>query len=300
MHYYRAQLSAPFSLNTMSYTSQKIEGVGLGLRNQHFQYIIENKPDVPWFEVLADNFINNDGPPLDYLQEIKQHYPMVLHSVGMSIGSTDPLNQNYFKQYKKLVENINPPYVSDHLCWISIDDQYFHDLLPLPYTEPVANYVAKRIQQIQDLIGYPLIIENVSSYLTYKESKMPEWEFLSLVAEKANCGILLDINNIYVSSVNHKFDPEIYINAIDPSRVKQFHLAGYTDRGTHLIDTHSDVVSDPVWELYKKAAKRFKAVPTLIEWDADIPEFSVLEKEAERARTAATTTRLRERVCYAE
>lgn len=263
---------------------KKIQGAGVGLRNQHLPYIIENHPDIPWFELLADNYLIEDDPVHEYLDALVSQYPMVLHSVGMSIGSSDPLNQEYFANYKWLADKIKPAFVSDHVCWVSTDRRYFHDLLPLPFTQAIAEYVADRIQAIQDLIGYPLIVENVSSYLSYKESEMPEWEFMNLVAELADCGILLDLNNVYVSSVNHGFNAMDYIAAIDPNRVKQFHLAGYLDKGTHLVDTHGDYIAGPVWELYAQALKRFGKVPTLIEWDTDVPTFQELSREAKRAQ----------------
>ena len=267
----------------MSEKLNSIQGVGIGLRNQHFQYIVENRPSISWFEVLSDNFLAEDGASIDSLQEIQRHYSMVLHSVGMSIGSTDPLNKDYFKKYKKLINAINSPFVSDHLSWISIDNRYFHELLPLPYTKKIAYYVADRIRRIQDLINCPLIVENISSYLTYKESEMPEWEFINLVTDRADCGILLDINNIYVNSINHQFEAIDYINAMESHRIKQFHLAGYTDCGTHLVDTHSSKVSDSVWKLCKYALKKFGSIPILIEWDAEIPTFPILVEETKRA-----------------
>jgi uncharacterized protein len=234
---------------------------------------------------LSIYFTKPSFRPLDisYLAQIRQHYPMTLHGVGLSIGSTDPLNQSYLQKLKNLAVKIKPEYISDHLCWISVDDHYLHDLLPLPYTEEAVQHVVTRIQNIQDYLGQRILIENVSSYLEYKINEMSEWQFINTIAEQADCFILLDINNIYVSSKNHNFAPIEYLNHINPERVKQFHLAGYEDKGKYLFDTHSKPVHLAVWELYKIALQRFGPVPTSLEWDDHIPSFPELHAEAQKA-----------------
>lgn len=260
-----------------------INGVGVGLRANHFKYIEENKPDIPWFEVLIDNYMMDAGSSLYYLEQTAEAYPLTFHGVGMSLGSMDKLNQDYLLKLKKLIKQFNPVYVSDHLCWTSVNGYHSHDLLPMPYTEEAIQILIKHIQQAQDFLEQRILIENVSSYLSFKDSAMQEWEFLKVVAEEADCDILLDINNIYVSAANHKIDAMAYLKHIPVKRVKEMHLAGYTDMGTHLLDTHGEPVHEPVWQLYEKALSKFGNVPTLIEWDNDIPEFPVLEIEAIKA-----------------
>jgi uncharacterized protein (UPF0276 family) len=257
-----------------------IQDAGLGLRACHYSYILEHLPQVPWFEVLTENYMVTGGMVLERLEQIRAYYPIVFHGVGMSLGSTDPLSDPYLSHLKQLIDRFKPAYISDHLCWTSFNQQYSHELLPLPFTKEAVVHVAERIKKVQEILGQRMLIENVSSYLTYKASTMPEWEFINEVAEQADCYILLDINNIYVSSYNHKFSAEEYLCCINESRVKQYHLAGYTDNGTHLIDTHGAKVSSAVWKLYEKALKKIGDVPTCIEWDNDIPEFSVLLSEA--------------------
>lgn len=264
--------------------SRKIQGAGIGLRSCHYTTILENRPDVPWFEVLADNYMVEGGPALSYLDAICEYYSVVLHGVGLSLGSTDELSESYLKRLKKLIDRVNPAWVSDHLCWTAVQGKHLHDLLPLPYNEEAIAHVAGRINRVQDYLGRQILIENVSSYLEYKQNEMTEWDFLNAVAERADCHILLDINNVYVSSANHGFDPSLYIQNINPKRVKQFHLAGYADKGRYLLDSHGELIHQPVWDLYQKALERFGAVPTLIEWDDNVPEFSVLQGEAEKAQ----------------
>ena len=260
-----------------------ITGVGLGLRTPHYSTILEHLPNVPWFEVLIDNYFCDGGQVLHRLEAIGRHYPLTFHSVGMSLGSSDPLNWQYLKRLSQLAERFKPHYISDHLCWSAIDGRYLHDLLPLPYQDSVINHVADRIKQVQDFLGRRLLLENVSSYLTYKNSIMQEWEFLLEITERADCDILLDINNIYVSARNHGFDAEHYLRAVDTDRVKEMHLAGYEDQGSHLLDTHGEAIHPPVWQLYRSAVKQLGSVPTLIEWDNNIPEFSVLQAEGQKA-----------------
>jgi len=263
-------------------TRNPLQNTGVGLRAPHFNHILEHKPDIPWFEILIDNYLGG-GPALYQLEQICNHYPITFHGVGMSLGSTDKLNMDYLKKLKQRISEFNPVQISDHLCWSSVSGSYTHDLLPLPYIEQAISTVVNNIKQVQDFLGQQILIENVSSYLTYKQSIMEEWQFLVTVAEQADCNILLDINNIYVSARNHNIDAEIYLNAIPVERVKELHLAGYEDLQTHLLDTHGEAIHAPVWNLYRKALLRFGAVPSLIEWDNNIPEFSVLKAEADKA-----------------
>ena len=225
------------------------------------------------------------GQALHFLRKIQNHYPLAMHSVGMSLGSSDPLNWDYLKKIKVLKEAIQPLIISDHLCWVSLQGRYLHELLPLPQTEEAISHVAERIRQVQDFLQQRIAIENVSSYLSYRCSQMPEWEFINTVAQQADCDILLDINNIYVSAKNHHFAALDYLNAIDKQRVVQFHIAGYQDVGTHLLDTHGDNVQPAVWQLYRVAVQRFPNVPTLIEWDKNIPPFSQLLQQVQLAQS---------------
>jgi uncharacterized protein (UPF0276 family) len=265
-------------------------GFGLGLRVPHFDYVLEHKPLVDWFEVISENYMVAGGKPKYYLHKIREHYPMVMHGVSLSIGSTDPLNTTYLKKLRVLANEIQPEWISDHLCFTSVGNVNSHDLLPLPYNEESLNHVANRVKQVQDFLGRRILLENVSSYLTYNASEIPEWEFLSEIANRADCLILLDINNIYVSARNHGFSPTTYLQGIQKNQVRQFHLAGHTDCGDYVIDTHDHAIVDPVWELYAEALKRFGAISTMIERDDNIPEFPELLNELETARKIAHTT----------
>lgn len=260
-----------------------LQGVGVGLRSCHYPYIETHKPRVAWFEILSDNYFAAGGSSLRHLDQIRAHYPVTMHGVGMSIGSTDPLDMSYLQKLKTLINRINPLLVSDHLCWTSVGGQHFHELLPLPYTEEAVLHAVQRIKQIQDYLEQRIMIENVSSYLAFKHSTLTEWEFLQAVADEADCLILLDINNIYVSAQNNEFDPHNYLDGIAPTRVGQFHLAGFQDHGTHLLDTHGAAVYPAVWDLFDTALKKFGNVPTLIEWDNNIPDFPELLKEVKKA-----------------
>jgi uncharacterized protein len=266
------------------FEANPLEGVGVGLRSCHYNYILNNKPKIPWFEVLSDNYLMAGGPQLAYLEAIRANYPVAMHSVGMSIGSTDELNWDYLKKIKNLIDHINPTIVSDHLCWISIDGSYLHDLLPLPYIEEAIDHVVHRIEKIQEFLGTRILIENVSSYLEYKMSMMTEWEFLNTIANRADCWILLDVNNVYVSSSNHNEDPYQFIQNIDSKRVKQYHLAGFTDKEKYLFDTHSEPIHQSVWLLYQETLKNVGNKPTLIEWDGEIPKFTKLIEECRKAQ----------------
>lgn len=262
-------------------------GFGLGLRTDHYQHILDHRPDVDWFEALSENYMVPGGKPKYFLHAVRAHYPIVLHGVSLSIGSCDPLNQDYIRSLASLIREVEPEWVSDHLCWTGVAGVNTHDLMPLPYTEEAIQHVADRIQQVQDILQRRLLIENVSSYVSYTHSKIPEWEFYSAVVERADCLMLLDINNIYVSSRNQGFDPGSYLQAIEPDRVQQFHLAGHTDNGDHVIDTHDHPVRDEVWALYREALRRFGPVSTMIERDDDIPPFEDLLAELTVARSYA-------------
>ncbi len=259
-------------------------GHGVGLRTQHFPCLWEGTAQVDWFEAISENFMIRGGRPLAALEKVRAVAPLVLHGVSLSLGSTDPPNEQYLRDLQVLIRRFEPAWVSDHLCWGSIGGHYAHDLLPLPYTEEAIQVVVENIGRVQEYLDRQILIENVSSYLTYVHSTMPEWEFLAEIARRADCGILLDVNNIYVSAFNHQFDPQVYIDHIPPDRVGQIHLAGHSDKGTYLFDTHDGPVIDPVWELYRFAVRHCGRVSTLVEWDDQIPEFAVVCAEAERAR----------------
>lgn len=264
-------------------------GFGLGLRKDHYEPILSERPPVDWFEVITENYLMPGGKPIDYLERIRALYPMVMHGVSLSIGSTDELNWDYLEQVKALAKRIEPHWISDHLCWTGVEPINMHDLFPLPYTEEVIRHVAGRVRQVQDFLGRRILVENVSSYVTYNASELTEWEFLAAVAEEADCLILLDVNNIYVSAFNHEFDPHRYLAHMPVERVRQFHLAGHRDLGDYRIDTHDEPIIDPVWELYASAVQRFGAVSTMIERDDHIPPLPDLISELDRARSIAET-----------
>ncbi len=262
-------------------------GFGLGLRTDHFQHVLEHRPKLDWFEILSENYMVDGGKPLYFLDAIREHYPIVMHGVSMSIGSTDPLNFEYLKQLKLLADRIQPKWLSDHLCWTGVNHINSHDLLPLPYNEEALNHLVERIKTVQDYLELPFLVENVSSYLTYNNSEMSEWDFLNEVSRLSGCNILLDINNIYVSARNHDFRSEEYIDSIDKDSVWQFHLAGHTDYGNYVIDTHDHDICDPVWELYRYALRRFGPISTMIERDDHIPPFPELYAELQIAKEIA-------------
>ena len=266
-------------------TGQKIKGAGLGLRSRHLSRILETRPDVPWFEVLADNYLNPGEVPHRALEKVRSSYPTVFHGVGMNLGSTDPLNLDYFKRLAALIERYQPQWVSDHLCWIGAGGLQSHDLLPLPFTKEAVRHTAGRIQQVQEILGRRILIENLSGYLQFSGHEMEEWEFVGAVAEAADCDLLLDVNNVYVNSENLRFDPIAYLDAIPVERVKQMHLAGHLRADGILIDNHGAPIAEEVWDLYRHAVARFKDVPTLIEWDLNIPEFDVLYTESKKAQS---------------
>jgi uncharacterized protein len=262
----------------------KLAGFGLGLRTPHYEAVLNEPHAIDWLEIITENYLVPGGKPLHFLERLRRRFPLVMHGVSLSIGSTDPIDRDYLAQVRALAKRIEPHWISDHLCWTGIEGRNLHDLLPLPYTEEALASVVERVGQVQDALGRQILLENVSSYLTYRASDMSEWEFLREVAERADCAILLDINNIYVSSVNHGFDPLTYLQAMPGERVRQFHLAGHSDLGGHLIDTHDHPIVEPVWDLYCAAVAQFGAVPTMIERDDNIPALSELVAELQIAR----------------
>jgi uncharacterized protein (UPF0276 family) len=262
-------------------------GFGLGLRTEHYEAIVDESPDVDWFEALTENYMVGGGKPLHYLDRIRSRYPMVMHGVSLSIGGSDPLDRDYLKELKRLSERIEPAWISDHLCWTGLHGKNMHDLLPLPYTEEAISHVASRVRQVQDFLGRQILLENVSSYVSYTQSAISEWEFLAEIARRADCFILLDINNIYVSAFNHEFDPSEYLCGVPAERVYQLHLAGHSNQGNIIVDTHDHPVIDPVWALYAEAVRRFGLVSTMIERDDNIPPLAQLLSELEHARRIA-------------
>jgi uncharacterized protein (UPF0276 family) len=277
----------------MSNTEQRPNlGFGLGLRTDHYETILAEQPPVDWFEVITENYLVPGGKPLYYLDRIRTDYPMVMHGVSLSIGGTDALNFDYLRQVKTLAERIEPAWISDHLCWTGVNGVNLHDLLPLPYTEEAIQHVVNRVKTVQDFLGRKILLENASSYITYSHSEMSEWDFLSAVAERSDCLILLDINNIYVSAHNHGFDPLVYLDNVPANRVQQFHIAGHLNLNNIIIDTHGDSVIDPVWALYEAALRRYGPVSTMIERDDNIPPFGELLAELEMARRIAGSLEL--------
>ncbi len=259
-------------------------GFGLGLRTDHYDTILDTVPPVDWFEVLSENYMVGGGKPLAYLDKFAERYPLVMHGVSLSIGSTDPLDRAYLIELKALAERIRPAWISDHLCWTGVAGRNLHDLLPLPHTEESVRHVAARVREVQDFLGRQILLENASTYLDFTHSAMPEWEFVSAVAEAADCLLLLDVNNIYVNSQNHSFDPLDYLDGVPMSRVRQIHLAGHSHNGELLIDTHDQPVCEPVWQLYGETIKRSGPVATMIERDDNIPPLAELLDELQRAR----------------
>jgi hypothetical protein len=261
---------------------------GIGLRAPHYRALLERHPAVGWLEVHSENYFGAGGAPLYYLERARELYPLSLHGVGASLGSADPLNRDHLRRLKQLIGRIEPGLVSEHLCWSSIDGRHLNDLLPLPYTEEAIAHVAARIADVQDFLGRRILVENLSSYVQFSHSAMPEWEFVAAVVERADCGLLLDVNNIYVSARNHRFDPLVYLRAMPAARVQEIHLAGHTvkryDDGEILIDTHNARVCDEVWALYRAAIAALGPRPTLIEWDSELPALPVLVDEADIAQ----------------
>lgn len=268
----------------MNFVRGKSAGCGLGLRPKHYPQILSEWPTVDWFEAISENFMDSGGRPIHVLEQVRSRYPVALHGVALSIGSVDPLDLSYLKKLKTLVDRIDPFIVSDHLCWSGAHGNPLHDLLPLPFTEESLIHIVKRVDQVQEYLGRPILLENVSSYVTYKHSEMTEWEFITKIAKRSGCGILLDVNNVYVNAVNHQFSASEYIQSIPSDLIGQIHLAGHTDMGEFLFDTHSAPVIDPVWKLYEETLARHGQISTLIEWDENIPSFDRLQEERNLAR----------------
>ncbi len=258
-------------------------GLGVGLRSVHFGHILQQQPAVDWFEIISENFMDSRGRPRQVLRQLAERYPVVMHGVSLSIGSTDPLDFDYLTNLKALAKECQPAWVSDHLCWTGVAGRNTHDLLPLPLNEESLRHVTERVRVVQDYLERPLVLENPSSYITFAASTMSEWEFLSRLAADADCGLLLDVNNVYVSSVNHEFDPAEYLRSLPHERIVQFHLAGHTNLGTHCIDTHDGRVVESVWQLYRLAHQLTGGASTLLEWDAKIPPFPELHAEVLKA-----------------
>jgi uncharacterized protein (UPF0276 family) len=259
-------------------------GLGVGLRTTHFQHILQEQPAVDWFEFISENFIDSRGRPRYVLEQIAERYPVVMHGVSLSIGSTDPLDFDYLGKLKALARDVRPRWISDHVCWTGVAGINTHDLLPLPLTESSLRHVVERVGIVQDFLERPFVLENPSTYAVFQGATMTEWEFIARLAEEAGCGLLLDVNNVYVSSANHGFDAATFIRSIPTARVVQFHLAGHTNLGTHIVDTHDGHVVDPVWELYRLAHQLTGGVSTLLEWDASIPPFEVVHAEVMKAK----------------
>jgi uncharacterized protein (UPF0276 family) len=258
-------------------------GVGIGLRIPHYNHIFERKPVVDWFEIISENFMVDGGRPLHVLDQILEQYRVVQHGVSMYFGSAEPLNREHLRRLKALVRRTKTPWLSDHLCWGSVDGTYSHDLLPMPYTFEAAKNTARKIREARDFLEVPVVVENVSSYAEFHASEMTEWQFLTEVVEDADCGILLDVNNIYVSSRNHSFDPYEYVNNVPHERVAQIHVAGHSKFEKYILDTHDHAVIDPVWQLYARAIELIGPTATLLEWDDRIPSFDEVHGEALKA-----------------
>jgi len=269
-------------------------GHGIGLRPPHYTRVVEEHPPIDWFEIISENFLAAGGNPRRVLRRVRERYPVVMHGVGMSIGSVDPLDERYLAALAGLADEIEPAWVSDHLCWSSFGGHTVHDLWPMPFTEESLEHVVARVAHVQERLRRPILLENVSSYLAYRHSTMSEWCFLGEVAARTGCGLLLDVNNVYVSAANHHFDPNVYVDAIPAGSIGQIHLAGHSDDGTHLLDTHDRPVCDPVWELYRRVVSRVGPVSTLIEWDDAIPPLERLIEESRRASRVEASTQRKE------
>lgn len=262
----------------------KYLGFGLGLRADHYDYILQNKPKIDWFEIITENYIDAHPGYWEYLYDLRKIYPLVMHGVSLSIAGVDEIDFDYLKKVKKLAEHIKAEWISDHLCYTGFGGHNTHDLLPIPYNKEVLNHTIERVKQVQDFLGRTILLENPSSYIEFNSSDIPEDEFLAELAVKANCGILLDVNNVYVSSFNHNFDPKKYIDTIPAEYIIQIHLAGHLNKGDVIIDTHDNYVIDEVLELYKYTITKKGLVSTMVEWDSNIPEFKILEQEINKAR----------------
>jgi uncharacterized protein (UPF0276 family) len=277
---------------------KSFSGFGIGLRPCHYESVINTRPAVDWFEIVSEDFMGDGGPPFYYLDKIRERFPIAMHGVSLSIGSCDDLDKDYLVQLKKLIERVDPLWVSDHLCWTGINGVNIHDLMPLPHTRETISHVVSRVKKVQNFLGRKILLENVSSYVSFKASEMTEWEFLTEIAERAGCYILLDVNNIYVNAFNHGFDAQTYLNYIPAGKVKQFHMAGHENCGTHIVDTHDSGIIQSVWDLYAAAVERFPTAATLIERDANIPDINQLLQELRQAKKIhANTMRVINKEC---
>lgn len=274
---------------TAAHSKPPFLGFGLGLRTEHYTDILENAPadgwPIDWFEVVSENFMVPGGNPLKILDQIKEQYPVVMHGVSMSIASTQPLDMDYLGRLKKLASHVQPKWISDHLCWTGVHGVNLHDLLPFPYTRQSLDHIAERVNRVQDFLDHPLALENVSSYVSFKQSDMSEWDFIAELSKRTGCWLLLDVNNVFVSSYNHEFDAIEFINGIPADKVVQFHMAGHSDHETYIVDTHDAPVRDEVWELYRICQQRFGPVSTIIERDDNIPPLVELMPELEKIRS---------------
>ncbi|WP_259070467.1 DUF692 domain-containing protein [Mucilaginibacter sp. X4EP1] len=259
-------------------------GLGLGLRSKHFNYIIEHEPAVDWFEVISENFMDSGGRPRHVLRQVAEKYPVVMHGVSLSIGSTDPLNLEYLSKLKMLAAEVKPLWISDHLCWTGVNSLNTHDLLPVVLNEESLKHICSRINQVQDFLERPVVFENPSTYLTFKQSTIAEWDFLRYMTEETGCGLLLDVNNVYVSGFNNDFDPVHYINQLPHDSIVQMHIAGHQHCGDYIIDTHDRKVVNDVWKLFTLAWQLTGSVATLLEWDSNIPEFEEYHAELLKAK----------------
>jgi uncharacterized protein len=262
-------------------------GFGLGLRAQHYSEILDGNPPIDWFEVISENYMLPGGQPLRMLDRICERYPVVMHGVSLSIASTAPPDFEYLAALKDLAKRVEPKWISDHLCWTGVHGKNLHDLLPIPYTKEALDHVVSRVQLVQDYLGRAIVLENVSTYLQFSNSEMTEWEFLSELSRRSGCWLLFDVNNVYVSAFNHGYDPLSFLQSIPADRVVQFHMAGHSHMGTHIIDTHDHAVCDEVWDLYAEAIRRFGRVSTMIERDDNIPALDELVVEVNQARAIA-------------
>jgi uncharacterized protein len=262
-------------------------GIGLGLRTVHYAHLLEHWPAVDWFEIISENYMQTAGRPLYFLDQIAERYPIVMHGVSMSIGGTDDLDIEYLAELKALARRTRAVWVSDHLCWTGVAGRNTHDLLPMPYTDEALRHTAQRVRRVQEILERTLLLENPSTYLELAGSTMKEWDFLAALAQEADCGVLLDVNNVYVSSYNHGFDSAAYLDAVVWDRVAQMHVAGHTHNGTHIADTHIGPVIEPVWDLAREACRRAGGTSILLEWDAEIPPFEEVHREAQKAASFA-------------
>ncbi len=260
-----------------------LRGCGIGLRRDHYGTVLSTRPEIPWFEAISENFMVSGGRPRHVLERVRADYPVALHGVSLSIGSVEPVDREYLARLRTLVAWVQPTIVSDHLCWTGLGGHNSHDLLPLPFTAEAVRNAASRVREVQDALGRPILLENISSYVEYRTSEMTEWDFVAAVAEEADCFLLLDVNNVYVNARNHGFDPHRYLDGLPPGRVRQFHLAGHEDHQEFVIDTHDAPICDPVWALFRRAVDRFGPQPTLIERDANLPPLDELVAEARHA-----------------